>query len=91
MTNKTIVTSLEPGNRIELPADQLFNLGTAQLKMGADETIRSVGADLLRNYPQQMIGVEGYTDNTSFSSAQMPTSLGCARCLSPSSAVRTAG
>jgi flagellar motor protein MotB len=51
--------------RVEIPADQLFNPGTAQLKIGADELIRSVGADLLRNYPQQMIGIEGHTDNGS--------------------------
>ena len=60
--------------RVELPADQLFNLGSAQLKPGADELIRSVGADLLRNYPRQMIGIEGHTDNTSFASTQTPTS-----------------
>jgi flagellar motor protein MotB len=49
--------------RIEIPTDQLFNAGTAQLKYGAEETLRSVGADLMRNYPQQMIGIEGHTDN----------------------------
>lgn len=49
--------------RVEIPTDQLFNPGTAQLKMGADEILRSVGADLVRNYPQQMIGIEGHTDN----------------------------
>ena len=49
--------------RVEIPTDQLFNPGTAQLKIGADETLRSVGADLVRNYPQQMIGIEGHTDN----------------------------
>lgn len=48
--------------RIEVPSDQLFNSGTAQLKYGAEETLRTIGADLARNYPQQMIGIEGHTD-----------------------------
>lgn len=49
--------------RVEIPSDQLFNPGTAQLKYGAEETLRTVGADLARNYPQQLIGIEGHTDN----------------------------
>ena len=59
--------------RVEMPADQLFNAGTAQLKNGADETLRSVGADLVRNYPQQMIGIEGHTDNSLIDVAAAPT------------------
>jgi len=59
--------------RVEIPADQLFNPGTAQLKYGAEETLRSVGADLVRNYPQQMIGIEGHSDNASGSSPQAAT------------------
>jgi flagellar motor protein MotB len=56
--------------RVEIPTDQLFNPGTAQLKIGAEETLRSVGADLMRNYPQQMIGIEGHTDNATVLSTQ---------------------
>ncbi len=56
--------------RVEIPTDQLFNPGTAQLKYGAEETLRSVGADLVRNYPQQMIGIEGHTDGATASSPQ---------------------
>ena len=56
--------------RVEIPADQLFNPDTAQLKYGADATLRSVGADLVRNYPQQMIGIEGHTDNALSASSQ---------------------
>jgi flagellar motor protein MotB len=48
--------------RVEIPSDQLFNSGTAQLKYGAEDTLRTVGADLARNYPQQKIGIEGHTD-----------------------------
>lgn len=58
--------------RVEIPTDQLFNPGTAQLKMGAEEILRSVGADLVRNYPQQMIGIEGHTDNANAMIVGMP-------------------
>ncbi|MEX2093717.1 MAG: OmpA family protein [Pirellulales bacterium] len=57
--------------RVEIPTDQVFNPGTAQLKYGAEETLRSVGADLVRNYPQQMIGIEGHTDSTMASAQQV--------------------
>jgi flagellar motor protein MotB len=59
--------------RIELPSDQLFNYGTAQLKMGADATLRTVAADIIQNYPQQLIGVEVHTDGSPATSAQLPT------------------
>lgn len=59
--------------RIEIPSDQLFSPGTAQLKYGADATLRSVGADLVRNYPRQMIGIEGHTDATVGTSTQDPS------------------
>jgi flagellar motor protein MotB len=80
--------------RVELPADQLFNLGTAQIKYGAEEIIRSVGADLLRNYPQQMIGIEGHSDNSTISSPQTPSAqhLSVAQATAVYDAlVRTAG
>jgi flagellar motor protein MotB len=59
--------------RIELPGDQLFNLGTAQLKLGADGILRAVAADLVQNYPQQMIGIEGHADGSPALSPQFPT------------------
>lgn len=59
--------------RIELPSDQLFNFGTAQLKPGADAVLRNVAADLAQNYPQQLIGVEGHTDGSPMTSPQYPT------------------
>jgi flagellar motor protein MotB len=59
--------------RIELPADQLFNVGTAQPKLGADALLRSIGADLTQNYPQQLIGIEGHTDGSPATSPQYPT------------------
>jgi chemotaxis protein MotB len=59
--------------RIELPADQLFQFGTAQLKVGADVLLRSVAADLVQNYPQQKVGIEGHADGSPMTSPQYPT------------------
>lgn len=59
--------------RIELPADQLFNAGTAQPKAGADALVRTIAADLAQNYPQQLIGIEGHTDGSPVTSPQYPT------------------
>jgi flagellar motor protein MotB len=59
--------------RIELPADQLFNRGTAQPKPGADALVRTVAVDLTQNYPQQLIGIEGHTDGSPTTSPQYPT------------------
>jgi flagellar motor protein MotB len=59
--------------RIELPADQLFQFGTAQLKVGSDVLLRSVAADLVQNYPQQKIGIEGHSDGSPMTSPQYPT------------------
>jgi flagellar motor protein MotB len=60
--------------RIELPADQLFYAGGPQLKPAAGALLQSVGADVLRNYPQQLVGIEGHTDNSPTGSPQYPTS-----------------
>ena len=59
--------------RIELPGDQLFTGGTAQLKLGAEGLLRSVAADLAQNYPQQIIGIEGHADGAPMTSPQFPT------------------
>jgi flagellar motor protein MotB len=59
--------------RIELPGDQLFNPGTAQLKLGADGLLRTVAADLAQNYPQQLIGIEGHADGSPSTSPQFPS------------------
>lgn len=60
--------------RVALPSDQLFGLGDAQLQPGADGLVRSVAADLLANYPEQIIGIEGHTDGAPVSSPRYPTS-----------------
>ncbi|HEX5471453.1 MAG TPA: OmpA family protein [Lacipirellulaceae bacterium] len=59
--------------RIELPSDQLFNLGTAQLKLGSDAILKTIAADVTQNYPRQLIGIEGHTDNSPMTSPQFPT------------------
>jgi len=59
--------------RIELPGDQLFHLGTTQLKPGADGLLKMLAADLTQNYPQQMIGIEGHTDSHPPLTPQFPT------------------
>jgi flagellar motor protein MotB len=59
--------------RVELPADQLFNPGTAQFKFGADAVLRSAAVDLTQNYPQQIIGIEGHTDGGPMTSPQYPS------------------
>jgi flagellar motor protein MotB len=59
--------------RIELPSDQLFNFGTAQLKIGSDALLKTVASDVSQNYPQQLVGVEGHTDGSPMTSPQFPT------------------
>ena len=59
--------------RIEIPDEQLFYAATPQLKPTSISLLKSVGADLLRNYPQQLIGIEGHTDNSPRTSPQYPT------------------
>lgn len=48
--------------RIELPSDRLFETGGSRLLSGGGLLIESVAAELLRTYPDQLIGVEGHTD-----------------------------
>ena len=68
--------------RVELPGEQLFYPGTPQLKPEAVGLLQTVGVDLVRNYPQQLIGIEGHTDNAPTASPQYPTphhlSVSCA-------------
>jgi len=49
--------------RVELPGGQLFDSASARLKPGAAQMITSVALELLRVYPNQIIGVEGHTDS----------------------------
>ncbi len=47
--------------RIELPADQLFAPGTAQVVGTAFPILDRVAAELAKNYPRQVIGIEQTT------------------------------
>jgi flagellar motor protein MotB len=49
--------------RIELPAHRLFEGETAQFHSDAAGLITDVAAEVVRTYPDQMIGVEGHTDS----------------------------
>ncbi len=55
--------------RIELPAAVLFEPGSAQLRPGAVPLLSDVALELLRDYPNQVIGVEGHTDSDPISNA----------------------
>jgi chemotaxis protein MotB len=48
--------------RIELSGNALFESGSARLRPGAVNLIADVSTELVRTYPDQMIGVEGHTD-----------------------------
>jgi len=56
--------------RIELPGHALFEPGSARLRPGAVELITEVAAEIARVYPDQMVGIEGYTDNDPVSGGQ---------------------
>lgn len=60
--------------RIVVPADQLFQPGTAQLHQQATQTLDPIVAQLRSVFPQQRIGIEGYTDNAAISGGQAATS-----------------
>lgn len=49
--------------RVELPADRLFNPGTAQLRQDGVSMLAMVASEIVRTYPNQIIGVEGHTDS----------------------------
>lgn len=49
--------------RVELPGNRLFESGSNRLRQGGPELIVNAATELLRSYPDQLIGVEGHTDN----------------------------
>lgn len=49
--------------RIEIPATRLFQPNTAQLAPSAGQLLDAVCTELARAYPNQVIGIEGHTDN----------------------------
>jgi len=50
--------------RIPIPADQLFQPGTAQLQPQAANLLAPVAQAIRSQLPRQRVGIEGYTDNT---------------------------
>ena len=60
--------------RIMIPADQLFQPGTAQLQPHAAQILDPVVAQLRSVFPRQKIGIEGYTDNSTLYGGQVATS-----------------
>ena len=56
--------------RIELAGNSLFEPGSARLRPGAANLIGDVAAEIARSYPDQMIGVEGHTDNDAVAGPQ---------------------
>lgn len=59
--------------RIEAPADRIFMPGSNYLQNGAEQLLLSIGADLRQNFPDNIIGVEGHTDDAPTHSQQFPT------------------
>jgi flagellar motor protein MotB len=49
--------------RVELPGSRLFSSGDSRLLPEAGRLIDSVAAELIRAYPDQIIGIEGHTDS----------------------------
>ncbi len=59
--------------RVEIAGDKIFMPGSPFLKDGGEQLIRSVAAELRRNFPNQRIGIEGHTDNGPTHSQQFPS------------------
>ncbi|MEN6459256.1 MAG: OmpA family protein [Thermoguttaceae bacterium] len=56
--------------RIELPDQVLFEPGGARLRPGAANLICDVASEVVRAYPDQMIGIEGHTDSDPIANSQ---------------------
>lgn len=59
--------------RVTLAGDQLFQAGSPQMQPGADQILRQVASDLMANYPEHLIGIEGHTDSMAPLSQQYPS------------------
>jgi flagellar motor protein MotB len=85
--NNTLLKNLSLGNlpgvevrqdgdvvRVEIPADRIFMPGSNYFQNGAEQLLDSVAADLRQNFPDNLIGIEGHTDDGATHSQQFPTS-----------------
>jgi flagellar motor protein MotB len=59
--------------RVELAGDRLFVPGSPFVKGDAEQLVQSVAAELRRNFPRQIIGIEGHTDDQPTHSQQHPS------------------
>ena len=55
--------------RIDLPSDRLFVQGTYQLQRTGAALLDQIAAEIQRNYPRQLLGIEGHTDNVPIAGA----------------------
>ncbi|NIL98562.1 MAG: OmpA family protein [Planctomycetales bacterium] len=53
--------------RVPLSSDELFPPGTVQLRPAGADLLRRVSAEISRAFPDQRIGVEGHTDDSTIS------------------------
>lgn len=60
--------------RVELPSHRLFQPGGDRLTPEGSQIIGTVAAELTRTYPNQLVGVEGHTDNTPLVEARVRNS-----------------
>jgi len=69
--------------RIELPGNQLFDPGVARVRPAAMNMIADVAIEIRRTYPDQLLGIEGHTDNEPGTGGQYRTNheLSAARAL----------
>ena len=56
--------------RVELPSNRIFDTGSNRMKAGGPELIVGAATELMRTYPDQLIGIEGHTDNDPVSGGQ---------------------
>ena len=59
---------------ISLSGDLLFASGSADIPDGAKTVLSRVG-DILKNYPDKLIKIEGHTDNVPISNSEYPSNL----------------
>jgi len=60
--------------RVVIPADQVFQPGTAQIHAQAAQVLDPIAAQLRAVFPRQRIGIESYTDNGQIYGGSVATS-----------------
>ena len=60
--------------RVALASDRVFYTSSAQMQPTGERLVQGIASELLRNYPDHLIGIEGHTDGAPLASAQHPTS-----------------